>query len=180
LCISVRNRRNNFGEVGCVQPKGCSVWVHRTFRWCTGQCLVRLAGVCQLAALGTSTAVYDYKSPDCAALPRRLAPPLRGLPRPWRDPASARRARPHPPVLPGALTVARPLPLHDMAPAQRGPGPARLWLAQPRCPCVASSVCSLAPACARPVRDASARPCVRMLAWCFGTARGAPGALVYP
>jgi hypothetical protein len=32
---------------------------------CTGQCLVRQAGVCQLAALGTSTAVYDYISPDC-------------------------------------------------------------------------------------------------------------------
>jgi hypothetical protein len=32
---------------------------------CTGQCPVRQAGVCQLAALGTSTAVYGYKSPDC-------------------------------------------------------------------------------------------------------------------
>jgi hypothetical protein len=30
LCLSARNRRNNYGEVGCVQPKGCSVWVHRT------------------------------------------------------------------------------------------------------------------------------------------------------
>jgi hypothetical protein len=65
LCLSARNRRNNFGEVGCVQPKGCLVWVHRTVRWCTGQCPVRQAGVCQLAALGTSTAVYGYNSPDC-------------------------------------------------------------------------------------------------------------------
>jgi hypothetical protein len=32
---------------------------------CTGQCPVRQAGVCQLAALGTSTMVYDYNSPDC-------------------------------------------------------------------------------------------------------------------
>jgi hypothetical protein len=32
---------------------------------CTGQCPVRQAGVCQLAALGTSTAVYGYNSPDC-------------------------------------------------------------------------------------------------------------------
>jgi hypothetical protein len=64
LCLSARNKRNNFGEVGCVQPKGCSVWVHRTIRWCTGQCLVRQAGVCQLAALGTLTAVYGYNSPD--------------------------------------------------------------------------------------------------------------------
>jgi hypothetical protein len=32
--------RNNYGEVGCVQPKDCSVWVHQTVRWCTGQCPV--------------------------------------------------------------------------------------------------------------------------------------------
>jgi hypothetical protein len=32
--------------------KDSSVWVHRTVRWCTGQCLVRQAGVYQLAALG--------------------------------------------------------------------------------------------------------------------------------
>jgi hypothetical protein len=110
-------------------------------------------------------------------LPWRLAPPLRGLPQPWRGLASARRARPRPPVLPGALAVARPLPLHDMAPSQRGPGPARLRLSRPRCPCVARRMRSSAPACARPVRDASVRPCARMLAWCarcFGTARRAP------
>jgi hypothetical protein len=29
---------------------------------------VRQAGVCQLAALGTSTAVYGYKSPDCPVM----------------------------------------------------------------------------------------------------------------
>jgi hypothetical protein len=32
---------------------------------CTGQCPVRQAGVYQLAALGTSMAVYDYNSSDC-------------------------------------------------------------------------------------------------------------------
>jgi hypothetical protein len=47
------------------QPRLCAVWEHRTVRWCTGQCPVRQAGVCQLAALGTSMAVYDYKSPHC-------------------------------------------------------------------------------------------------------------------
>jgi hypothetical protein len=74
-------------------------------------------------------------------------------------------------------------PALSMAPAQRGLGLARLWLARPRCPCVARRVRSSAPACARPVRDASARPCARVLAWsarCFGTARRALGALVYP
>jgi hypothetical protein len=39
---------------------------------CTGQCPVRQAGDCQLAALGTSTAVYDYKSPDCPVVHRTV------------------------------------------------------------------------------------------------------------
>jgi hypothetical protein len=34
------------------QPRLCSVWVHRTVRWCTGQCPVCQAGAGQLAALG--------------------------------------------------------------------------------------------------------------------------------
>jgi hypothetical protein len=42
-----------------------SVWVHRTVRWCTGQCPVRQTGSCELAALGISSAAYDYNSPDC-------------------------------------------------------------------------------------------------------------------
>jgi hypothetical protein len=55
------------------------VWVHRTVRWCTGlsggtpdsvrwctgQCPVRQAGFCELAALGISSAAYGYNSPDC-------------------------------------------------------------------------------------------------------------------
>jgi hypothetical protein len=41
--------------------------VHRTIRWCTGQCPVRQADSDQLAALGTSTAAYGYNSPDCPA-----------------------------------------------------------------------------------------------------------------
>jgi hypothetical protein len=39
--------------------------VHRTVRWCTGQCPVRQADSGELAALGTSTAVYGYNSLDC-------------------------------------------------------------------------------------------------------------------
>jgi hypothetical protein len=39
-------------KLGSKQPRVCSVWVRRTVRWCTGQCLVRQASVCQLAALG--------------------------------------------------------------------------------------------------------------------------------
>jgi hypothetical protein len=39
---------------------------------CTGQCSVRQAGVCQLAALGTLTAAYGYKSPDCPVVHRTV------------------------------------------------------------------------------------------------------------
>jgi hypothetical protein len=45
--------------------KVSSVWVHRTVRWCTEQCPVRQADSSELAALGTSTVVYGYNSPDC-------------------------------------------------------------------------------------------------------------------
>jgi hypothetical protein len=45
--------------------KVCSVWEHRTVRWCTGQCPVRQAGSSELAAHENSSATYDYNSPDC-------------------------------------------------------------------------------------------------------------------
>ena len=46
--------------------KKLAVYSQKTARsGCTGQCPVHQAGVCQLVALGTSTAVYGYKSPDC-------------------------------------------------------------------------------------------------------------------
>ena len=45
--------------------KASAVWVHRTVRWCTGQCPVRQAGSSELAALGNSPATYGYNSPDC-------------------------------------------------------------------------------------------------------------------
>jgi hypothetical protein len=45
--------------------KVSAVWVHRTVRWCTGQCPVRQADSGELAALGSSTAVYGYNSLDC-------------------------------------------------------------------------------------------------------------------
>jgi hypothetical protein len=47
------------------QPRLCSVWEHRTVRWCTGQCPVRQAGSGELAALGKNLTAYDYNSPDC-------------------------------------------------------------------------------------------------------------------
>jgi hypothetical protein len=47
------------------QPRLCSVWEHRTVRWCTEQCPVCQAGSSELAALGNSSATYGYNSPDC-------------------------------------------------------------------------------------------------------------------
>jgi hypothetical protein len=45
--------------------KASSVWVHRTVRWCTGQCPVCQAGSSELAALGNKLPAYGYNSPDC-------------------------------------------------------------------------------------------------------------------
>jgi hypothetical protein len=47
------------------QPRLCSVWVHWTVRWCTGQCPVCQAGIWSTSCSWVSTATYDYKSPDC-------------------------------------------------------------------------------------------------------------------
>jgi hypothetical protein len=41
-------------------------------RQCTGQCPVRQADSGEPAALGSSTAVYGYKSPDCSVAHRTV------------------------------------------------------------------------------------------------------------
>jgi hypothetical protein len=41
-------------------------------RWCTGQCPVRQAGSGEKAALGISSAAYDYNSPDCPVVHRTV------------------------------------------------------------------------------------------------------------
>jgi hypothetical protein len=56
------------------QPRICSVWEHRTVRWCTGQCPVRQAGSSEVAALGNSPATYDYNSLDCPVSQRSAGP----------------------------------------------------------------------------------------------------------
>jgi hypothetical protein len=56
------------------QPRLCSVWEHRTVRWCTRQCPVRQAGSSELAALGNSPATYGYNSPDCPVSQRSAGP----------------------------------------------------------------------------------------------------------
>jgi hypothetical protein len=47
-----------------VSAKASAVWVHRTVRWCTGQCPVCQAGSGELGALGNKLTAYDYNSPD--------------------------------------------------------------------------------------------------------------------
>jgi hypothetical protein len=74
-----------------------SVWVHRTVRWCTGQCPVRQAGSSELATLGNSSAAYDYNSPDCPVSQR--PPAQRSVAQ------SARDAWPQPTVGWGHRTV---------------------------------------------------------------------------
>jgi hypothetical protein len=44
--------KDQFGKDLAEQPRLCVVWVHRTVRWCTGQCSVCQAGSGELAALG--------------------------------------------------------------------------------------------------------------------------------
>jgi hypothetical protein len=48
--------------------------LHRTVRWCTGQCPVRQAGSSELAALGNPPATYGYNSPDCPVSQRSAGP----------------------------------------------------------------------------------------------------------
>ena len=65
MCLSSGNRKNPIVNVLARAAKFQLSLEHRTVRWCTGQCPVRQADSDELAALGTSTAAYDYKSPDC-------------------------------------------------------------------------------------------------------------------
>jgi hypothetical protein len=71
--------------------KVSSVWVHRTVRWCTGQCPVRQVGSCELAALGISSAAYGYNSPDCPVCTGLSGEPTVGRPNGrTRDPRETR------------------------------------------------------------------------------------------
>jgi hypothetical protein len=74
LCLSAGNRKNRSGNEMPLFSQVCSVWEHRTVRWCTGQCSVRQAGSSELAALGNSPATYGYNSPDCPVSQRSAGP----------------------------------------------------------------------------------------------------------
>jgi hypothetical protein len=63
---------NKLDRDSFVSAKASSVWVHRTVRWCTGQCPVCQTGSGELAALGKKLTAYDYNSPDCPVVHRTV------------------------------------------------------------------------------------------------------------
>jgi hypothetical protein len=65
LCLSAGNRKNQVREdMTLFSQSLLSLGAPDSVRWCTRQCPVRQTGSGELAALGSSTAVYGYKSPD--------------------------------------------------------------------------------------------------------------------
>jgi hypothetical protein len=60
-----KQEKSNWKRDGFVQPKSAQ-------SGCTGQCPVVQASSGELAALGTSTAVYGYKSSDCPVVHRTV------------------------------------------------------------------------------------------------------------
>jgi hypothetical protein len=65
LCLSAENRRNQVG-------KEMTLFSQSLHSLGAPDCPVRQAGSGKLAALGTSTAVYDYKSPYCPVVHRTV------------------------------------------------------------------------------------------------------------
>jgi hypothetical protein len=100
-----------------VSAKASSVWVHRTVRWCTGQCPVCQTGSGELAALGKKLTAYDYNSPDCPVCTGLSGEPtvgrangrLRDL-RKTRGRANGREGAPDCPVCTGQCPVRQRLP----------------------------------------------------------------------
>jgi hypothetical protein len=78
LCLSAGNRKRPTGNALARAAKTLLSLEHRTVRWCTGQCPVRQASSGEQAALGTSTAVYGYNSPDCPVVHRTVRWPFTG------------------------------------------------------------------------------------------------------
>jgi hypothetical protein len=92
--------------------KASSVWVHRTVRWCTGQCPVCQAGSGKLAALGNKLRAYSYNSPDCPVCTGLSGEPTVGRangrlrdPRKTRGRANGQEGAPDCPVCTGQCPV---------------------------------------------------------------------------
>jgi hypothetical protein len=92
--------------------KASSIWVHRTVRWYTGQCLVRQTGSGELAALEKKLTAYDYNSPDYPVCTGLSGEPTVGRangrlrdPRETRGQANGREGAPDCPVCTGQCPV---------------------------------------------------------------------------
>jgi hypothetical protein len=97
LSKCLNQKKKGIGKSWLCSASCCSVWVHRTVRWCIGQCPVRQAGSSELATLGNSSTAYGYNSLDC---------PVSQRPPEQRSAAqSARDAWPQPTVGWGHRTV---------------------------------------------------------------------------
>jgi hypothetical protein len=99
------------------QPRLCSVWEHRTVRWCTGQCPVRQAGSGELAALRKNLTAYGYNSLDCPVCTRLSGEPTVGranvgcaICARHVDRANGREEAPDCPVCTGQCPVRQQLP----------------------------------------------------------------------
>jgi hypothetical protein len=68
--------KDQFGKDLVEQPRLCAVWVHRTVRWCTGQCPVRQAGSGELVALGFRRWCTGLSggAPDCPVSQQSVGP----------------------------------------------------------------------------------------------------------
>jgi hypothetical protein len=97
--------------------KASAVWVHRTVRWCTGQCSVCQASSGELGTLGNKLTTYDYNSPDYPVCTRLSGEPTVGRAngrlhdlRKTRGRANGREGAPDCPVCTGQCPVRQWLP----------------------------------------------------------------------
>jgi hypothetical protein len=74
LETELRRKETNWKRLGCVQPNTNSGQVHRTVRWCAGQCPVRQAGRRLTSCSRENVEVYGYNSPDCPVSQRLPTP----------------------------------------------------------------------------------------------------------
>jgi hypothetical protein len=113
LCLSAGNRKRTIGNVLARAAKTLlSLGAPDSARWCIGQCPVRQAGLCELAALRISSAAYDYNSPDCSVCTGLSGEPTVGRangrlrdPRETRGQANGREGAPDCPVCTGQCPV---------------------------------------------------------------------------
>jgi hypothetical protein len=107
----LKTGENKLERDSFVSAKASAVWVHRTVRWCTGQCPVRQAGSCKLAALGNSIGAVRLKFTGLSGEPTvGRANDRPRDPRETRGRANGREGAPDCPVCIGQCPVRQWLP----------------------------------------------------------------------